>query len=789
MQTYSLTHIAQVVGATCHGDGSRHIHTLLTDSRSLSFPEQTLFFALCTQRGDGHKYVASLYQRGVRAFVVEHIPQGEMEDATFLVVDHTLRALQSLAQWHRQQFHIPVVGIAGSNGKTTVKEWLYQLLSPRYCVSRSPRSYNSQVGVPLSVWGLWEGTEIGIFETGISQPGEMAALQAVVQPTIGVFTCLGDAHQEFFESQEQKCREKLSLFSHCDVLFYLAGNPVVDRCIGEMHFAGRLVACPSVGDAMSDNAALCRAVAIHLGLDETEADKRVAHLQPVAMRLEVLEGNGGCTIINDTYNSDLKSLDIALDQMHRRPDITTRPRLVVLSDMEQMGIAPHVLYARVATMLAHWGMEQLVGVGPQLVAHAATFAQQGIRARMYASTSELLASQVLANLQHTVVLLKGARSYRFDGVADTLVHKVHQTILEIDQQAIVDNLNHYRAQLQSGVKMVCMVKADAYGAGAVEVARILQEHRVDYLAVAVADEGVTLRRAGITCNIIVMNPEIHSLATLFEHQLEPEVYSFRLLAALVAEAQSQGLTHYPVHLKLDTGMHRLGFDPEYDIAVLVQTLRGQQAVQPRSVFSHFVGSDSDEFDHFSALQFQRFTRAADALQAAFVHHILRHICNSAGISHFPGRQMDMVRLGLGLYGIDARTNATIHNVSTLRTTILQIHDVPQGDSVGYSRRSYVERPSRVAAIPIGYADGLNRRLGNGRAYCLVNGQRAPYVGNICMDVCMIDVTGIACAEGDMVEIFGHHLPVTVLSDAIGTIPYEVLTAVSPRVKRVYFKNR
>ncbi len=786
---YPLNHISEIIQANCIGDSARQIDSLLTDSRSLCFPETTLFFALKTSRGDGHLYVEHLYHRGVRSFVVSHIPSGEFPDCAFLVVDDTLRALQLLARNHRDSFHIPVVGIAGSNGKTTVKEWLYQLLSPRFCVTRSPRSYNSQVGVPLSVWGLWQGTEVGIFETGISQPGEMESLARMVQPTIGIFTCLGEAHQEFFESMEQKCREKLRLFRDSDVLIYLSGNPTVEKCIAEMQFRGRLIACTGVGDALQDNIALCRAACRYLGMTEEEVQKGVETLHPVAMRLEVLEGNRGCTLINDTYNSDLKSLDIALDFMNRRPESATLQKVLVLSDIEQTGISPEVLYAQVASLMASRGVERFIGVGPELTAHAEVFRRQGISAEVFRHTEDLFSSTVLTGLHDSLVLIKGARSYHFDEVSDRLVRKVHQTILAVNLRSIVDNLNHYRAQLQPGVKMICMVKADAYGAGAVEISKTLQEHHVDYLAVAVADEGVTLRKAGITSNIIVMNPELHSLNVLFKYQLEPEVYSFRLLEALIREAQKQGVTDYPIHLKLDTGMHRLGFHPEQEIHSLVQRLQGQSALQPRSVFTHFVGSDSDEFDDFSARQFERYTRAADALQAASDHRILRHICNSAGISHFPLRQMDMVRLGLGLYGVDARNNHIIHNVSTLRTTILQIHDVPAGESVGYSRRTFLNRDSRIASIPIGYADGLNRRLGNRRAYCLVNGRKAPYVGNICMDVCMIDVTGIPCAEGDTAIIFGDDLPVTALSDAIGTIPYEVLTAVSPRVKRIYYKDR
>ena len=458
---------------------------------------------------------------------------------------------------------------------------------------------------------------------------------------------------------------------------------------------------------------------------------------------------------------------------------------LVLSDILQSGEPADALYARVATLVGSRGVDRLIGVGPELTAAAARFPME---ARFFQTTDELLRSGLLDTLRDELVLVKGARAFHFERITERLALKVHETTLEVNLAALVDNLNYYRSFMRPDTRMVCMVKASAYGTGAVEVAKTLQDHRVDYLAVAVADEGVVLRQAGITTGILIMNPEMSALDTLFAYDLEPEVYSFRLLDALIHAAERAGVAHFPVHVKLDTGMHRLGFDPDRDVPALIDRLRGQDAVVVRSVFSHFAGSDEDRFDDFSAEQFDRFDRASRALQAAFPHRILRHICNSAGIERFPERHLDMVRLGLGLYGVDPYGNRLLHTVATLRTTILQIRDVAPTDTVGYSRRGRLDRPSRIAAIPIGYADGLDRHLGCGHAYCLVHGQRAPYVGNICMDVCMIDVTDIDCREGDAVEIFGEHLPVTELSDRLDTIPYEVLTSVSERVKRVYFQE-
>ena len=504
----------------------------------------------------------------------------------------------------------------------------------------------------------------------------------------------------------------------------------------------------------------------------------MSRLEQVAMRLEVKDGKNGCTLINDSYNSDLASLDIALDFMHRRPDHKGRSRTLILSDMEQQGVKVEEIRSRIEQMTAQRGVSKLITIGQQWQN----------RENNFATTEDFLQSEAFEQLHDEVILIKGARLFGFDRITERLAEKVHETTLEVNLSAVVANLNWYRSQMQSDTRMVCMIKADGYGAGAIEIAKTLQDHRVDYLAVAVADEGVALRQAGITANIMVMNPEMSAFKTMFDYDLEPEVYSFRLLEALCSAARKEGITDWPIHVKLDTGMHRLGFHPVEDMPHLTEYLKKQNALTPRSVFSHFVGSDDDGFDDFSAEQFELYKKGADALQAVFSHHILRHICNSAGIEHFPERQMDMCRLGLGLYGINPRTNGIINNVSTLRTTILQLRHVKAGDSIGYSRRTFLEKDSVIGAIPIGYADGLNRHLGNRHGYCLVNGQRAEYVGNICMDVCMIDVTGIDCREGDSVEIFGDHLPVTELSDRLDTIPYEVLTGISNRVKRVYYNE-
>ena len=823
--TYTIEKVTTLIGAHRFGNADANIGFLLTDSRSLCFAEETLFFALKSGRGDGHNYISDLYRRGVRNFVVEHVPLDyatTYADANFLRVENSLVALQRLAERHRDEYNIPIVGITGSNGKTIVKEWLYQLLSPEINVTRSPRSYNSQIGVPLSVWLLNEQSQVGIFEAGISEPGEMLALRDIIQPDIAVLTFIGDAHQKNFESLEEKCREKILLFHDAKTIVYCKDDTLVDNVVKSFDYRGDNLAwsmkdpkaalfvkkvekkdftstihyiyngeeseydLPFIDEASVRNSVTTAVVALHLGLSRELLAERMKNLEPIAMRLEVKEGQHGCTLINDSYNSDINSLDIALDFMNRRPDHKGRKRTLILSDIYQTGEPLEQLYKEVSKLSVQRGVNKIIGIGPQIMDYADIIKVP--EKFFFHDVTSFIHSTVFETLRDEVILIKGARRFGFDNITELLVQKVHETILEVNLSNVIKNLNFYRSFMKPETKLVCMIKADAYGAGAVEIAKTLQDHREDYMAVAVADAGVTPRKNGITSNIMIMNPEMSAFKTMFDYDLEPEVYSFRLLDALVREAQKNGINNFPVHIKLDTGMHRLGFDPLKDMPELIDRLQHQSALIPRSVFSHFVGSDSDSFDEFSAHQFELFEKGSKQLCAAFPHKILRHIDNSAGIEHFPERQLDMCRLGLGLYGYDSRDNSMINNVTTLKTTILQIHDIPANETIGYSRRGTLTRDSRIAAIPIGYADGLNRHLGNRHCYCLVNGKKAEYVGNICMDVAMIDVTDIDCKEGDQVIIFGEELPVTVLSDTIDTIPYEVLTGISNRVKRVYYQD-
>ncbi|MBQ8271226.1 MAG: bifunctional UDP-N-acetylmuramoyl-tripeptide:D-alanyl-D-alanine ligase/alanine racemase [Bacteroidaceae bacterium] len=802
------------------------VSRLLTDSRSLTFPEETLFFAIRTKHGDGHKYIPALHDRGVRNFVVEdeEIAQ-EYPDSNFIFTGNCTKALQLLATQHRARFDIPVIGITGSDGKTIVKEWLYQLTAGNYNVTRSPRSYNSQIGVPLSVWRIDDDCTLGIFEAGISQPQEMDRLQGIIRPTIGIITNISGAHQENFSSLQEKCREKLQLFKKCDIVIYNADNSIISNCVTNSLLPSREIAwsqkdperplyisaiekdetgttvkyrnltfeqsyrIPFHDDASIENSINCLAAALYLMIPADTIAARMAQLEPVAMRLEVKEGKRGCILINDSYNADIASLEIALDFMERR--CVTLPHLhrtLILSDIKQSGLSPRSLYRTVAQYAVNHKIEKLIGIGRDISSEEHRMSKQPFETHFFDDTEAFMQSDTFAGLANEIILIKGSRSFRFEEITEALEKKVHQTILEVNLSTLRDNLNYYRNNLRADTKSICMVKASAYGAGAIEVARTLQECNVDYLAVALADEGAELRKAGITTGIMVMNPEPSSFRTLFENKLEPEVYSFAMLRSLAQAATREGITDYPIHIKIDTGMHRLGFLPE-EVPALVEELKRQNALTPCSVFSHFAGSDSPLFDDFSKTQKERFAQASDTLQAAFKHKILRHICNSAGAERFTEVQYEAVRLGIGLYGVSPlEGESPLRPISTLKTIILQIHEVPATETVGYSRRGKLTRTSRIAALPIGYADGLNRKLGNGRGHCIINGKEAPYIGNICMDVCMVDVTDIDCNEGDIVEIFGSSLPVERVAGWLDTIPYEILTAVSDRIKRIYFTD-
>ncbi|MFA8432919.1 MAG: bifunctional UDP-N-acetylmuramoyl-tripeptide:D-alanyl-D-alanine ligase/alanine racemase [Marinifilaceae bacterium] len=819
--SYDITSVVEITNGKLLGDGDTSVNYLSIDSRTLLDPAKTLFFALIGERHNGHSYIEELYRKGVRNFVIsqEDIVRKEFSQANFILVYDTLEALHQLSRWHRSRFNYPVIGITGSNGKTIVKEWLFQLLQPDCQIVRSPKSYNSQVGVPLSLWNLYPEASMAIIEAGISQPGEMKKLEAMIQPQGGIFTHLGDAHQENFESTEEKLNEKLELFDHSDWLIYCRDDERIHKAIlqrkgspldcftwsrnqeaqlrirGEIKRGGTTcirgefsqrnieVVLPFTDKASIENAIHCWAYLLREGIEDATIRKRMKKLQPVAMRLEIKEGLGNCTLINDFYNSDLGSLPIALDMLNQQQQ-KKKKKTLILSDIFQSGISAKELYAEVATLIEQKGVDRLIGIGESISEHAGLF---DLERNFYRSTDQFLHDFSRNLFRDEVILIRGARNFHFERISNMLQYKAHRTVLEVNLNAMVHNLNYFRSLLKPETRVVVMVKAFSYGSGSVEVANLLQFQRVDYLAVAIADEGVELRNAGIDVPIMVMNPEYHSFDTMIEYRLEPEIYSLAMLESFETALKRNGVKDFPVHIKFDTGMHRMGFG-QAELDQLLQKISGNDQLHIRSVFSHLAGADEEQHDDFTRLQIERFKEWSGKIQTAFPYPVWRHILNSAGIERFPEAQFEMVRLGIGLYGVSSTYQDKLRNVSSLKTTISQIQEVSANGTVGYGRRGLLLRDSRIGIIPIGYADGFNRHLGNGRGSVLVNGVLVPVVGNVCMDMSMIDLTDVEAREGDTVTIFGDEKSLLAMARELDTIPYEILTTVSRRVKRVYFQE-
>ena len=789
---------------------------LLTDSRRLSEARGTVFFAITTKRNSGVKYIDSLYQRGVRSFVVPTDCAIEYPDANIWRVEDVVRALQLIAANRRSKYTIPVVGITGSNGKTIVKDWLVQLLSPEGHIASSPKSYNSQIGVPLSVWQMSGADKMGIFEAGISEVGEMQNLQKIIMPTIGIFTNIGSAHDENFHTRGQKIAEKLQLFTHCETLIYCKDHKDIHSAVSEkedfhrkrlftwgragesdihllhvdirqgcsvieLEYLGNRfsVKIPFVDRASQENAMHCVTLMIYLGYSVQTIVERCAKLMPVEMRLEMDEAAGNSLLINDSYSLDLNSLTIALDYLGHINQHNNK--VLIISDILQTGLSDSELYSHISTIVKQRGITRLIGIGEAFCRNKELFGD--IDSAFFSSTQDFIDNYRIEQLQDSTILLKGARVFGFERIAKLLQKKNHETVMEVNIGALIHNLNYYRARLKPTTKLMAMVKASSYGAGRVEVASALQFSGVDNLTVAYADEGVELRRGGITLPIMVMNPEEAAFDDIIHYRLEPDIYSFRILELFVERLKLLSLGFkYPVHVEFDTGMHRLGFSGS-DVETLISRIDEHKDVMlVQSVFTHLACSDDPEMDEFTRNQISRFKEWSRMLPG------IKHILNSSGITRFPEAQMDMVRLGIGLYGIspEPEVQKDLVQVSRLVTRISQIKNIPQGDTVGYNCRWRAERPSRIAIITIGYADGLHRRLGYGKGNVIINGQEAPIIGSICMDMCFIDVTDIDCAEGDRVVIFGDGDLLQRNAKAAGTIPYELLTAVSPRVKRIYY---
>lgn len=789
---YSLSKIAAVCGGTFRGCDTA-AESVVTDSRSLTceLGRNPLFVAMRGANHDSHDFISQMRGRGVRAFLVEREVAGEeYADCGFVVVPNAIDALQSLAAYHRAQFRGTVVGITGSNGKTVIKEWIAEELPRGMKYYRSPKSYNSQLGVPLSVLMLEGDEQLAIFEAGISQPGEMARLERIIRPDVVIFTSIGDAHQEHFLSLEQKCDEKMILAHGARKIIYHSFYEPLGRMIAQ-RFAERkpidAAHCPAPAEAVIGNAASRRNAQIVEAFCAAMGYPAPAFASEprVAMRLEVKEGINDSLLVNDAYNLDLNSLALALDYLHNVA--LGRRRTLVLSDISQSGLSDDELYGRVAGMVARAGIDCLVGIGPRLKRYAGLF---DCRREFYASTDECIARIDRSAVAGRAVLLKGARDYRFEKLAHALARRSHTTVLEVDLDAMIRNLNYFRSKLSPGTRLVAMVKAASYGAGDYEVAQMLQHEGVDYLAVAFADEGVLLRERGITMPVVVLNADADSFDLMIANRLEPEIYSFHSLEAFAAAVEHAGESRYPIHLKLDTGMHRLGFTGE-EIDPLRALLPAMPQVKAASVFSHLNCADMPEEDAYTRAQIARFDRMSGRLAEALPYPVLRHTANSAAIVRFPEAQFDMCRLGLGLYGFGWEHDEALRPVSTLRTRIVQIKHLPAGDAVGYGRAGKLLRDTVTATVPVGYADGLDRHLGCGRWSMLVAGRPAPIVGRVCMDSCMIDITDIpGVREGDEAVIFSPAAgnDPEAMARVLDTIPYEIMTSISGRVKRIYLKE-
>jgi alanine racemase len=820
--SYKLSEISRIIGANASITEDESIQDLLTDSRTYIGGSGFLFFAIKSSKNDGHKYIEELYKKGVRSFIIsDKINESKYPDANLLHIENPLYGLQALAAANRQKFSYPVLGITGSNGKTIVKEWLFQLLQPDLSIVRSPRSYNSQIGVPLSIWLMTNHYDMAILECGISKKGEMKLLEKMVKPSIGIFTNIGPAHQENFHNLREKALEKLGLFLDTEVLISCADHSLAQKVISEKYQGTNLtwgkdsncdlailnvekdanqsriqakykgeeveITIPLSDEASIENACHCWLFLLHHGLDRGLISERLSHLSPIAMRLEKRAGINRCTIINDSYNSDLASLDIALDFLAMQAQ--GRDKTLILSDILQTGEEPASLYAKVADIIGRKDIKHLFAIGKEISANRHLFGNMDVR--LFENTDAFLHSFAESHFKEMAILVKGARTFRFERIVHRLEAKTHETVMEIDLNKMNQNLDYIRSFLKPTTRIMVMVKAFAYGSGSSEVAAALEYAGAEYLAVAYADEGVALRESGIKMPIMVLNPESTAYDMMIRYDLEPQIYSFSTLAKFVdALAIHSEKTPYNIHIKTNSGMNRLGFDVS-EMKELAQELAVlKDKLHVYSVFSHLAGSDEAKFDRRTDLQIQRYNESCQILKDGGIKGFMKHILNSNGILRHSNDQMDMVRLGLGLYGLSSneKFRDQLKPISTLKTVISQIRLASKGEGVGYSPKSFLHSDSRVGVIAMGYADGLPRALGNGVGQVSINGKKAPFLGNICMDMAMVDLSDIECNEGDEVEIFGENNSIYAMAENLKTIPYEVLTNISQRVKRVFFKE-
>ncbi len=821
MIEYNFKNIAAIVdGKVLQLYRETMIEHLLTDSRKVYSSSTSLFFALKGSRRDGHQFIAELYKRGIQNFIISEVVKvTDFPEANFILVGDTLEALQRLAGFHRKQFNIPVIGITGSNGKTIVKEWLYQLLHGNFNIVRSPKSYNSQIGVPLSIWQMSSHHELAIFEAGISKPGEMEKLEKIIQPTIGILTNIGEAHSENFPNREEKLKEKLKLFAHASKVISKGDDAWITRQMMRLEinnfFWGRNISSdlqvisvgqedfqteitlnfkhdtfnfliPFIDEGSIENAITCCSLMLVAGIDRSFIQNKMQQLQPVSMRLELKKAINQCSIINDSYSADLSSLTIALNFLDQQA--AGSKRTVILSDFLQTGLTEEKLYDEIGSLLRQHRTSKVIGIGKNISTYLKTNSKATYQ--FYNSTEDFLQQFRSSQFKDETILIKGARIFEFEKIAHALEEKVHQTVLEINLNAIVHNLKAYQNFLHPSTKVMAMVKAFAYGSGGAEIAGILQYHKVDYLGVAYADEGVELRKAGIHLPVMIMNPEESTFDAIVENDLEPDIYSFELLHQFDGYLKRLGLQQYPVHIEIETGMNRLGFDAA-DMKRLGEAINQTDSFKIRSVFSHLAGSEDAAEDDFTLQQHAKFISASNELEKVLGYSFIKHMANSAAIIRHPLLQMDMVRLGIGMYGVDAANTRSLElqPVATLKSTIAQIKHLKKGESVSYNRKGIVKRDSVIATIRIGYADGYSRLLGNGVGKMLINHQLVPVIGAVCMDMTMVDITGIPDVnEGDEVIVFGSELSIQQIAEWASTIPYEIMTGISQRVKRVYFEE-
>lgn len=817
---FTLGEVANILEVTFSGDKKTIIKNLSTDSRASTSNSNTLFFAIKTNTNDGAKYIDKLIDKGVKSFVVHQIPKYKRKDINYLKVENTLKALQKLSAWKRNNFDLKTIGITGSNGKTVVKEWLFQLLNEDYNIVRSPKSYNSQIGVPLSVWEIKKEHNLAIFEAGISKPGEMNKLQNIVQPTIGIFTNIGDAHSENFDSQIQKINEKLILFKNAEKIFFKNENELGEQIKksndlkdvkkiswafkgnANLHISSieknkknttikgifngekTQLKTPFTDDASIENSISIWLFMLDFGYDGIDINKRFSLLKPVEMRLEQVEGDNNCTIISDVYNLDIESLRIALDYLNTQ--FQGKKRTLIISSIQQHKTNANLLYSKVAELLKNNHIEKLILVGEEIINHKNLFCQKNIFC--YNTTQELIQNLQKINFEGETILIKGARNFEFEKITTSLAKKNHDTTLEINLSTLIENINYFKNKLKPKTKLMVMVKAFSYGGGSYEIANILQYHNIDYLAVAYADEGKSLRKSGIKIPILVLNPEKSSYETLIKYNLEPEIYNIKTLKDYLKISENK--KSY-IHIKIDSGMHRLGFT-QNDIEELSSIIKKHKNIEVKSIFSHLVASDNPKERKFTEKQAKFLSKTANKIIQTLDQETkpMIHLLNTAGVINYPEYQFDMVRLGLGIHGIASHTkDNNLKTIAKLKTIISQIKTIQKGDSVGYNRKFVAKKEMTIATLPIGYADGIDRRWGNEKGEVLIKNKRATIIGDIAMDMLMVDITNIKnCKEGNEVEIFHKEITVSEIARKIGTIPYEILTKISPRVKRIYFQE-